>query len=251
MSWKTEYRCVNCEAVLGEFVRMYSDGRCPECGFKGKSAGTIVDTTEHAYRNKRGGRWWQFWKQPSRVYLQATGFSLVELLVVVSIIGILASIVIPYGFCALEKARFVVYETDMKRAQSDLEGFRADNPHYPESLQELYPDGRGPQGLLYQRGSDPVSEQGLSRRGPRIDDTAPSKLPQPDPGGYLLQTVDNLCPGCIQIDLLFVGPGMGPIQQVLFPPLAPNPDLGGEGGEAGPVVCMGPSDPGCPDPLRN
>lgn len=48
--WKTEYRCVSCNQRLSEFERMYSHGRCPCCGYKSPSAGTIVDTTERAYR---------------------------------------------------------------------------------------------------------------------------------------------------------------------------------------------------------
>ena len=61
MTWHTEYRCVHCSKPMTYNTRMDSHGRCPFCGVK-KSQGTIVDTTEHAYREVRCGKWWQFWK---------------------------------------------------------------------------------------------------------------------------------------------------------------------------------------------
>ncbi len=66
--WRTEYRCVNCKRVLGDWFVHYSNGRCPACGHKDEMAGTIVETTEHAYRLATNGRWWQFWKPRWRVY---------------------------------------------------------------------------------------------------------------------------------------------------------------------------------------
>jgi len=41
---------------------MYSNGRCPLCGNKHANAGTIVKTTEKAYRLERLHPWWKFWK---------------------------------------------------------------------------------------------------------------------------------------------------------------------------------------------
>ena len=54
--------CVECDAELTSGQRMYSDGRCPECGFKHKSAGTIVQTYEKGFRYKtiKSKHWWQF-----------------------------------------------------------------------------------------------------------------------------------------------------------------------------------------------
>lgn len=66
--WLNERRCSSCHAVLSKNARTYSDGRCPFCGVKGKHAGTIVDTTEHAYRLERVGKWWEFWKRGRRMY---------------------------------------------------------------------------------------------------------------------------------------------------------------------------------------
>lgn len=54
--WKTAYLCVNCSREISDYTRMYSGGRCPLCGFKGESAGTIVDTKEKSYYLDHGKR---------------------------------------------------------------------------------------------------------------------------------------------------------------------------------------------------
>lgn len=40
--------CVNCDTKLTDNERMYSDGMCPHCGYKDKSACTIVEAYEKA-----------------------------------------------------------------------------------------------------------------------------------------------------------------------------------------------------------
>lgn len=67
--WLTEHRCVSCGHVVSYHTRMYSHGRCPHCGYKGKHAGTIMDTTEHAFRWVRDGEVWQLWKPRRKQYL--------------------------------------------------------------------------------------------------------------------------------------------------------------------------------------
>ena len=53
--------CVNCDEELSSFERMYSDGRCPYCGFKHPSSCTIVRTKEGFYYYERVAPWWKFW----------------------------------------------------------------------------------------------------------------------------------------------------------------------------------------------
>ncbi len=65
--WFTEYRCVECKKPINEIDKMYSDGRCPHCGFKHKNACTIVKTTEHAVKIVKKPiepppKFWEFWK---------------------------------------------------------------------------------------------------------------------------------------------------------------------------------------------
>jgi len=67
-SWQTEYRCTDCKEEVSDYTKMYSGGRCPNCGYKGHYAITIMDVIEHAYRLVRHGKWWQFWIRPVRQY---------------------------------------------------------------------------------------------------------------------------------------------------------------------------------------
>lgn len=66
--WKTEYRCINCDAEITWQVKMASQGRCPMCGHKSKRAGTIVETNDKAYRMRRTAPRWKFWQSLERVY---------------------------------------------------------------------------------------------------------------------------------------------------------------------------------------
>lgn len=64
-------------------------------------------------------------------------FTLVELMVVVTILGILASITSIKVIQYLKRARVVKAHTDMKRLMNALDLFYLDNHEYPESLEEL------------------------------------------------------------------------------------------------------------------
>ena len=62
MSWINAYFCVKCKKELSNYQKMYSNGRCLECGYKHPDACTIVRTTEKAKRWIHTGKWWQSWK---------------------------------------------------------------------------------------------------------------------------------------------------------------------------------------------
>lgn len=47
---------------------MYSDGRCPYCGYKGRGACTIVACEEYGWRYKHKPPWWKFWEKPTYEY---------------------------------------------------------------------------------------------------------------------------------------------------------------------------------------
>ena len=59
--WTTAYFCVACMAELSYSKKMYSFGRCPFCGHKGKHAGSVVDTHECPTRFVTTAPWWKFW----------------------------------------------------------------------------------------------------------------------------------------------------------------------------------------------
>lgn len=72
------------------------------------------------------------------------GFTLVELMVVVVIIGILVAIAIPVYNASEERARKGVCEANMRMIESALEQFYMNEGHYPgtdESLESYFKDG--------------------------------------------------------------------------------------------------------------
>lgn len=73
------------------------------------------------------------------------GFSLVELMVVIAIIGLLATVVTVNVIGQAEKAKFTRVKADMDGIKKALKLFRLDMGRYPNSLDELVnaPGGAG------------------------------------------------------------------------------------------------------------
>jgi|SRR5712675_782608 len=67
----------------------------------------------------------------------ASGFTLLEIMVVVVIIGILGALIVPSIFGNVEKARAARAEQDIRSIESALEMFKLDNYHYPTTEQGL------------------------------------------------------------------------------------------------------------------
>lgn len=72
---------------------------------------------------------------------RAAGFTLVELLIVVAIIGILATIALPAMQTAPIKAREAVLRADLYEIRSCIDQHLADKGYYPDSLQGLVDAG--------------------------------------------------------------------------------------------------------------
>lgn len=73
--------------------------------------------------------------------LNAKGFTLIELMIVISIIGILATLAVPSYQSSLIKARETVLRQDLFTMRELLDHHRADHGKYPASLEGLVAAG--------------------------------------------------------------------------------------------------------------
>lgn len=78
-----------------------------------------------------------FLSRGSRIRLDSRGFTLIELMIVVSIIGILAAIAVPNYQWSVIKAREAVLREDLYNLRNVIDQFNADQGKYPDTLAEL------------------------------------------------------------------------------------------------------------------
>jgi general secretion pathway protein G len=73
--------------------------------------------------------------------LRGGGFTLIELIVVVSVLGILAAIALPNYKNAIIQAKEAVLREDLYRFRDLIDQYQADKGKYPESLEALVSSG--------------------------------------------------------------------------------------------------------------
>ncbi len=73
----------------------------------------------------------------SRIKRRQAGFTLIEILVVVVILGILAALVVPQVFGRIDDARITKAKSDIRAIETALNLFRMDNFKYPTTDQGL------------------------------------------------------------------------------------------------------------------
>lgn len=69
------------------------------------------------------------------------GFTIIELIIVVALIGILAAIVMPNLKHQPTRAKEAVLKTNLRTLRDVLDQYKGDRGHYPSSLEALVEDG--------------------------------------------------------------------------------------------------------------
>ena len=106
----------------------------------------------------------------SKKHIKISGFTLIEIMVVVVILGILAAMVMPKIMSRPEQARLVKVKQDILAIQSALDLYKLDNGSYPTTDQGLLaliskptvdpvPNNWKSDGYLQQLPKDPWGEQ--------------------------------------------------------------------------------------------
>ncbi|NWL19563.1 type II secretion system major pseudopilin GspG [Pseudomonas umsongensis] len=83
------------------------------------------------------------------------GFTLIEIMVVVVIIGILGAIVVPQFMSRPDQAKVTAAKVDLQAIGTALEMYRLDNFHYPSTQQGLEALSKRPSGMPAARNWNP------------------------------------------------------------------------------------------------
>jgi general secretion pathway protein G len=77
----------------------------------------------------------------SRIHKGNSGFTLVELMIVMAIIGVLAAIAVPSYISAIKHANEAVLKTDLQVLRGAIDSYTMDKQKAPQSLDDLIQDG--------------------------------------------------------------------------------------------------------------
>jgi len=91
---------------------------------------------------------------PARRRSAERGFTLIELMVVVTIIGVLSSIALPSFKIAIQQSREAVLREDLFQLRSLIDQYYSDKGKFPASLEALVEDG-----YLRAVPQDPITRQ--------------------------------------------------------------------------------------------
>jgi general secretion pathway protein G len=110
-----------------------------------------------------------------RIKKQDAGFTLVELMIVMAIIGVLAMVAVPSYISAIKHAREAVLKEDLHTLRAAIDSYTMDKQKAPQSLDDLISDG-----YLKSVPEDPMTKSTTTW----VTDTSDSmhSLDQTDPG---------------------------------------------------------------------
>jgi len=92
-----------------------------------------------------------------RKLLSASGFTLIELMIVLSIVGILLTIAEPQLKRSLIRARESVLKEDLFQMRDAIDQYYSDNGKYPATLQDLFKSQEGTKSYLRDIPKDPFT----------------------------------------------------------------------------------------------
>lgn len=127
---------------------------------------------------KLKGHWSSFLDSKSR----PGGFTLIELMIVIVIIGILATLLVPRIMDRPEEARRIKAKTDIKTIESALKLYKLDSGSYPTTDQGL-------EALIVKPESDPVPRKW--REGGYLEGSSAPKDPWGNPYYYTCPAEDG------------------------------------------------------------
>lgn len=85
--------------------------------------------------------------------MKGRGFTLIELMVVMAIIGLLVSLAVPRYFNSVERSREAVLHSNLATLRDAIDKYHGDRGKYPDTLQDLV--GKG---YLRSVPRDPITE---------------------------------------------------------------------------------------------
>ena len=104
---------------------------------------------------------------PRRGHDRSKGFTLIELIVVISIMGILVSIALPNFRNSVVSAREAVLRENLYRLRDLIDQYQSDKGKYPETLEALVTEG-----YLRKIPPDPIASEPWVEIPPEADSTS-------------------------------------------------------------------------------